>query len=201
MILDSKKRREIDKETMFNKIMPTHLLDPDAGDDDDIRVETVKQVIVKQTPEEESKRIVHDPPVPEPPAPPEPEPVPAPDPEPVPEPEPEPEPPKPKKRTRTTKKKTEAELPRYINLTELLVLGKLESMMDKFKCCHCDACRQAIAMHALNTLPPQYCYATNDEIKEMLLRCDSSAVIACMVQAIMQIRANPPHLHTEIQTK
>lgn len=206
---EKKSRRDIDREIMFNKIMPTHLLDPESTEED-IRTETVQKVIVKPAPEETPPPAPETPPEPAAPAEkpaapkrksaprkkaasskqaagkkaePAPEPMPAPEPEPVPQPAPEPPPPP----------EPPADLPRYRNLTEYLVLYRLDGMIEKFKCCKCEDCRRAIVLYALNTLPPRYSYATKAEIREQIANADSASVLTCLIQAIMQVRANPPH--------
>lgn len=201
-MFDQKKRRDIDKETMFNKIMPTYLLDP-ASDEEDIRAETVQKVIVKpgEEPKEPKKPAA-------PVFPPEEE-IPGPPPAPE-KPSVEPAPPKAESKpadiddllheleTPKAAPVRTADQPRYINLTEMLVFEKLDGMIEKFKCCKCEACRQAIVLHALNTLSPNYLYATEAAAKDVVSRLDSSAVISCIIQAIMQTRTNPPHpvIHT-----
>ncbi len=209
---EKKSRRDIDREIMFNKIMPTHLLDPESTEED-IRTETVQKVIIKPATEEAppvqeaspepaapaekpaapkrkpasrkkastSKQTAEKKakPAPEPVPEPAPEPKPEPAPQPAPEPPPQPEPP--------------ADLPRYRNLTEYLVLHRLDGMIEKFKCCKCEDCRRAIVLYALNTLPPQYSYATKAEIREQIAHADSASVLTCLIQAIMQVRAKPPH--------
>lgn len=196
-MFDQKKRRDIDKETMFNKIMPTYLLDP-GSDEEDIRAETVQKVIVKpgEDPKEPKKaappafppeeEAVLPPPAPEKPAvetaPARPEPRPADIDDLLHELEaPKAAPARP------------VDQPRYINLTEVLLFEKLDGMIEKFKCCKCEACRQAIVLHVLNTLSPNYLYATEAAAKDAVTRIDSSSVISCIIQAIMQTRTNPPH--------
>lgn len=199
MFDNNKKRRDIDKETMFNKIMPTYLLDP-GSDEEDIRAETVQKVIVKpgEDPAEpvkpaapvlppEEPEIISPPPADE-------------------SPRPEPEAPKTEQKPadidellheleapKAAAPVRTADAPRYINLTELMLFERLDGMIEKFKCCKCEACRQAIVLHVLNTLPPNYLYATESAAKDVISRLDGAPVISCIIQAIMQTRTNPPH--------
>ena len=49
---------------------------------------------------------------------------------------------------------------KYVNVMESIVEETLDSMSGILDCCLCEQCRNDVAAHALNQLPPRY-VATN----------------------------------------
>jgi hypothetical protein len=80
-----------------------------------------------------------------------------------------------------------------INVMERLVIEKLDSALSKFNSCKCDRCRQDIAAIALNKLPPKYVIIDKDEIDEYIKNSSSEQVTSSIIQAIFTVRAHPRH--------
>lgn len=80
-----------------------------------------------------------------------------------------------------------------VNVMEGAVLGKLDDMLSRFRCCRCDRCKKDIVALALNKLPPKYRVVTDgrpelDPDPQM-----NAQVVAALIQAVIQVRKNPRH--------
>lgn len=80
-----------------------------------------------------------------------------------------------------------------VNLTELLVCDRIDSVFAKFNCCRCDKCRKDVTAAALNMLPAEYVVAPPEEIFRMVEDHTSQEVSSALVKAVLQIRAKPRH--------
>lgn len=80
-----------------------------------------------------------------------------------------------------------------VNLVEQLVADRLDAAFDKFNCCRCDKCRRDVAALALNALPPQYVVAEPEELPLLLEKAPSKEIPTALVKAIIQIKNNPQH--------
>ncbi len=80
-----------------------------------------------------------------------------------------------------------------VNIMELLVSDRLDSVFSKFNCCQCDKCRKDAVAAALNLLPPEYVVAEVDEIDALRYKHSTKEVSAALVKAILQVRAHPRH--------
>lgn len=80
-----------------------------------------------------------------------------------------------------------------VNLVEQLVADRLDGAFDKFNCCRCDKCRRDVAALALNALPPQYVVAEPEEIPKLLEEAPAKDIPTALVKAILQIKNNPKH--------
>lgn len=80
-----------------------------------------------------------------------------------------------------------------VNLVEQLVADRLDSAFDKFNCCRCDKCRRDVAALALNALPPQYVVAEPEDIPGLLAKAPAKDIPSALVKAILQIKNNPQH--------
>lgn len=81
------------------------------------------------------------------------------------------------------------------NVTEKLVLNKLDATLKKMNCCRCDRCKEDIVAIALNNLKPMYKVATKDEIKQKIheLQDMGSEVTTEVIKAVLIVRKNPRH--------
>lgn len=160
----AKSKREIDKEVMFNKIMPSNLIknhlnnDVPSSDTDNSKNANLKPVNTIQ-PDNKNKpgtapaALGND-----------------------------------KKISFIRHRKTV-----MINVMEKIVAEKLDEAFNKFNCCKCDKCRQDVAALALNKLPPKYVIAEENEIEQIISQQDDSAVNSAIIQAILMVRAHPRH--------
>lgn len=81
------------------------------------------------------------------------------------------------------------------NLTEKLVLSKLDATLKKMNCCRCDRCKEDIVAISLNNLKPMYIVATKDEINEKIHELNEigSEVTTEVIKAVLTVRKNPRH--------
>jgi competence protein ComFB len=81
------------------------------------------------------------------------------------------------------------------NVTEKLVLNKLDATLKKMNCCKCDRCKEDIIAITLNNLKPMYIVATKEDIEEKIhkLQAMSSEVTTEVIKAVLTVRKNPRH--------
>ncbi len=81
------------------------------------------------------------------------------------------------------------------NVTEKLVLNKLDATLKKMNCCRCDRCKEDIVAIALNNLKPKYVVANKDNIKEKIHQFNESGseVTTEVIKAVLKVRKNPRH--------
>lgn len=80
-----------------------------------------------------------------------------------------------------------------INLTEYVVLDRLDTALDTLNCCKCDKCRRDAIAIALNSLPAHYIVTEPDRILGLMSRQDSNAAIVAIMQAVEVVAAHPRH--------
>lgn len=80
-----------------------------------------------------------------------------------------------------------------VNLMENQVLEKYDSVMARFNCCKCDRCKKDIIALTLNKLPPKYTVLKEGELVPDVDKQLSAQVLTAMIQAVLQVRANPRH--------
>ncbi len=80
-----------------------------------------------------------------------------------------------------------------INLMERLVAQRLDEAFSKFNCCKCDKCKKDVAAMALNRLPPKYVVASQDQIVELISRQTYAEVLTAIIQSILVVKAHPNH--------
>lgn len=83
-----------------------------------------------------------------------------------------------------------------VNLVEMLVRDKLESVLDKFKCCKCQLCKNDIVVIALNNLSVFYFSGNKKEIEEALSEFKLSNnidVVTEIIKAIIIVRKKEKH--------
>lgn len=82
------------------------------------------------------------------------------------------------------------------NLTEDMVIQKLDLMIDNLDCCKCDICRLDIASYALNRLPCKYVATTQGELLSKLAMIDYDFDTRIMTEiscAAEKVRNSPRH--------
>ncbi|MEG0339231.1 MAG: late competence development ComFB family protein [Oscillospiraceae bacterium] len=80
-----------------------------------------------------------------------------------------------------------------INIMEILLESRLDSAIEKFHCCTCDKCRKNITTLTLNKLPPCY-VATQDASKMQEAESQYAGQVAtALVQAILNVKSHPSH--------
>ena len=158
----SKLKREIDKDLMYKKLMPSNLKAlKSAVQETDFRAPEAPAA----PPAAEAVREAHNPPAP------------AADREVV-----EVKPPF-----------ADDEPVKVVNLMEHIVLEKLDSVLEKFKCCTCDQCRRDIVALALNKLPPRYKVLAKGDPTPDPDPQTNAAVLTAIIQSILHVRTNPRH--------
>lgn len=81
------------------------------------------------------------------------------------------------------------------NLTEKLVLEKLDVTLKKMNCCRCDRCKEDIVALSLNSLKPMYVVATKQEINNKINQSEELGlqVTTAVLKAVLAVRKNPRH--------
>ncbi len=81
------------------------------------------------------------------------------------------------------------------NVTEKLVLNKLDATLKKMNCCKCDHCKEDIVAISLNILKPMYIVATKEEIKQKIyeLKELGSEITTEIIKAVLIVRKKPRH--------
>jgi len=82
------------------------------------------------------------------------------------------------------------------NLTEDIVISKLDVLMERMDCCRCDLCRLDIASYALNRLPSKYVATTQGELLSKIALIDTEFTIRVtteITKAINVIKEHPRH--------
>ena len=83
--------------------------------------------------------------------------------------------------------------PKYINITEEVLYSKLTNMIAMFKCCNCEKCRQSITLQVLNNVKPEYVYKKPSEVKELIESNNYIDINQPIIRAILDTKSNPPH--------
>ena len=79
------------------------------------------------------------------------------------------------------------------NVMESAVLGKLDSVLERFTCCRCDRCKKDIVALALNKLPPKYMVLPGNLPPPDLDPQMNAQVVTAMIQAVLRVRQSPRH--------
>lgn len=87
----------------------------------------------------------------------------------------------------------EDDRPKYINITEEILYSKLTNMIAMFKCCNCEKCRQTVMLHVLNNVKAEYVYKKPSEVKEMIESGNCTDINQPIIRAILDTKSNPPH--------
>ena len=82
------------------------------------------------------------------------------------------------------------------NLTEDIVISKLDTLIDRLDCCKCDLCRLDVASYTLNRLPSKYVATTQGELLSKISLIDNDFTIRVtteLTKAIQVIKEHPRH--------
>lgn len=80
-----------------------------------------------------------------------------------------------------------------VNAMENVVLGKLEPVLSRFKCCKCDRCKKDIVALSLNKLQPKYMVIIEGQPTPDIDSQTNAQVITAMIQAVLAVREKPRH--------
>ncbi|MEG1568414.1 MAG: late competence development ComFB family protein [Oscillospiraceae bacterium] len=80
-----------------------------------------------------------------------------------------------------------------VNIMEILLESRLDAAMDKFRCCNCDKCRKDIIAITLNKLPPYYITTQDPEKMADAESKYAGQVATALVQAILIVKSHPSH--------
>lgn len=80
------------------------------------------------------------------------------------------------------------------NLTQNLLLEKLDHTMRMLRACDCERCRQDVLAVALNALPPAYAVVASGSEDQQRLRGEREIkVTAALIKAVQAVKASPRH--------
>lgn len=81
------------------------------------------------------------------------------------------------------------------NITERLVINRLEVALKKMNCCRCDRCKKDIIALAMNSLQTHYVVGTKDEIDKIAIKDEilGLEITSAILKAILNVRKNPRH--------
>lgn len=80
------------------------------------------------------------------------------------------------------------------NITEKLVLEKLDAVMDKMNCCKCDRCKMDIMSLALNSLEPHYVVKPREVVQNIEFDQEfSQKVTSAVLKSALTVRKKPRH--------
>ncbi len=83
--------------------------------------------------------------------------------------------------------------PQLVNLMEGFVSSRIDEVMQKFNCCSCERCRRDILAMALNKLPPLYVLEDDLNLRDQKEKERSADVAAALVKSVLAIKAHPNH--------
>lgn len=80
------------------------------------------------------------------------------------------------------------------NLTEKLVLEKLDKVLDSMNCCKCDRCKMDMIALSLNSLEPHYVVKSSGTLKSRDIEQElSQKATAAVLKAALSVRKKPRH--------
>lgn len=85
--------------------------------------------------------------------------------------------------------------PVVYNLTERMVIDRLDIALQKIECCRCDRCKNDILSLTMNLLPPRYSVCTKTEFEKTISNDDEHGLetTSAILKAILRVRKNPHH--------
>ncbi len=99
-----------------------------------------------------------------------------------------------KKNEKTSaKKENSSKQFKVYNITEEMINSEIDTIFNKFNCCHCDICKCTIIADVLNNLPPKYIAAKPSELKKFLNKENNGNIKSAIIQSVFKVIANPPH--------
>ncbi len=91
------------------------------------------------------------------------------------------------------KKESNSKQIEVYNITEEMINGEIDAIFHKFNCCHCDICKCTIIADVLNNLPTKYVAAKPSELKKILNKENNGNIKSAIIQSVFKVIANPPH--------
>lgn len=84
--------------------------------------------------------------------------------------------------------------PQLVNLARVALEERLPAALEKFNCCDCDQCCLDVLAIALNKTKPEYAIINEGEVPASLITPELSRdAMTSLVQAIMLVKAHPRH--------
>ncbi|MFT3951810.1 MAG: late competence development ComFB family protein [Oscillospiraceae bacterium] len=80
-----------------------------------------------------------------------------------------------------------------VNVSEHAVLKKFDAAFEKFASCKCTRCRQDIIAMALNNIKPKYIITSREDVEKIVEKADSNEVMNAIMKAILYVKAHPRH--------
>ncbi|MBE6836691.1 MAG: hypothetical protein E7509_01650 [Ruminococcus sp.] len=80
-----------------------------------------------------------------------------------------------------------------VNIREKMVLAKLDAAFEKFNCCSCYCCKQDVTAMTLNNLKPKYVIAAIDDIDKIIAKEDFTEITSAIMKAILEVKKHPRH--------
>lgn len=80
-----------------------------------------------------------------------------------------------------------------VNAMESAVLAKLDTVLARCQCCRCDRCKKDIVALALNKLPPKYMVLSEGQSAPDIDPQTNARIITAMIQAVIKVRQFPRH--------
>lgn len=80
-----------------------------------------------------------------------------------------------------------------LNITETLVLEKLDSVLARFNCCKCDRCKKDIVALALNKLPHKYMVLAESQPMPLWHAPENAQIVSAIIQSILTVRNHARH--------
>ncbi len=83
--------------------------------------------------------------------------------------------------------------PQYINVIKQALYLRIDELINMFKCCDCDLCKQTIMLKVLNSAKPEYVYKRPSEVNKLIEENNYPDINQPIIHAIFKVKANPPH--------
>lgn len=86
------------------------------------------------------------------------------------------------------------------NITEEVVLKRIDELIGTLNCCKCQQCRMDIASYALNRLPAKYVATTQGELLSKLDMVEpqyETSILTNIIQAATIVSQHPHHPKSE----
>ena len=87
----------------------------------------------------------------------------------------------------------EALTTRIVNIHAKMIDMKIDEAMEKFNCCTCSECRKYVLCNSLNNIPPKYVAVTGNDIDKIIEKEDFNEIINAIMKAILDLKKNPIH--------
>ena len=87
-----------------------------------------------------------------------------------------------------------------INIISEIIDENLDAVLNRFRCCNCEKCKEEIIIAALNFIEPKYVSnkTTEPEDLEVMKIKYKSGVVSVLVKYAIQLKNNPIHEETPL---